>query len=507
MPNHLSRSTACDAVLEDAAQSKTMPAPPSHRLSDSSGTAARATLTMAFNDGAYITPEEERQWIETCTGEMVDHAKLYAIELPWSNPFSGARSHSSSPELPSRPIVKKYVGVYCSSYQSRVFPVISKALFTETLDLAYGPTDASGSDSAKSCVYAFLSVIYLFGLNGNLVEAHDCETYARAAQGFMARVVREMTLSGLQSVIMLIQHQYFLGDLQAAALSVSIASRLLFSLRAHTQSSPDSAYHKSVAEHHLRDLFWLCFSFDKDICLRIGQPPCINDTHYDLTLPANYAQLQESNMQRETRSSTDDTIPLFPFDLRLSMIKSNVYQALYSANAAKKSASEILSSIRSLDQELEQWRQSLHPDIRPTMTFHDETPVVALIHQAIDRCRGCPARDRVSSAMLVTNANQSTLSFLEVALPVLAGECFWVVIFYAVTAVLALFRAVLKDPLGSGLMKTLRGVPKLMKKVPIRTPTLGVIFHAHFLGNFTTELVRLAECAFAKADKDACGPP
>ncbi|RAH84877.1 hypothetical protein BO86DRAFT_396516 [Aspergillus japonicus CBS 114.51] len=480
---------------------------------------------MAFNDGAYITPEEERQWIETCTGEMVDHAKLYAIELPWSNPFSGARSHSSSPELPSRPIVKKYVGVYCSSYQSRVFPVISKALFTETLDLAYGPTDASGSDSAKSCVYAFLSVIYLFGLNGNLVEAHDCETYARAAQGFMARVVREMTLSGLQSVIMLIQHQYFLGDLQAAALSVSIASRLLFSLRAHTQSSPDSAYHKSVAEHHLRDLFWLCFSFDKDICLRIGQPPCINDTHCDLTLPANYAQLQESNMQRETRSSTDDTIPLFPFDLRLSMIKSNVYQALYSANAAKKSASEILSSIRSLDQELEQWRQSLHPDIRPTMTFHDETPVsrglntqaimlrltyyhcVALIHQAIDRCRGWPARDRVSSAMLVTNANQSTLSFLEVALPVLAGECFWVVIFYAVTAVLALFRAVLKDPLGSGLMKTLRGVPKLMKKVPIRTPTLGVIFHAHFLGNFTTELVRLAECAFAKADKDACGPP
>lgn len=224
---------------------------------------------------------------------------------------------------------------------------------------------------------------------------------------------------------------------------MSIASRLLFSLRAHTMSPCDSAYHKSVAEHHLRDLFWLCYSFDKDICLRIGQPPCINDTHCDLTLPIDYAQLQESNMQRETRSNTDDTLPLFPFDLRLSMIKSNVYQALYSTNAAKKPASEILSSIRSLDQELEQWRQSLHPDIRPTLSFHEETPVsrglntqaimlrlayyhcVALIHQSIDRCRGCQIRDLVSSDMLVTNVNQSTLSFLEIAMPVLAGECFW----------------------------------------------------------------------------------
>ncbi|RAK75057.1 fungal specific transcription factor domain-containing protein [Aspergillus fijiensis CBS 313.89] len=488
-------------------------------------TAARATLTMAFNDGVFMTPEEEQKWIGSCTGETVDHAKLYAIELPWSNPCSGAKSHSSSPELPSRPVVEKYVKVYCSSYQSRVFPVISKALFTETLDLAYGPTDVFGSDSARSCVYAFLSVIYLFGLNGNLVEAHDCETYARAAQDFMASLVCEMTLSGLQSIIMLIQHQYFLGDLQAAAVSVSIASRLLFSLRAHTMSPCDSAYHKSVAEHHLRDLFWLCYSFDKDICLRIGQPPCINDTHCDLTLPIDYAQLQESNMQRETRSNTDDTLPLFPFDLRLSMIKSNVYQALYSTNAAKKPASEILSSIRSLDQELEQWRQSLHPDIRPTLSFHEETPVsrglntqaimlrlayyhcVALIHQSIDRCRGCQIRDLVSSDMLVTNVNQSTLSFLEIAMPVLAGECFWVVIFYAVTAVLALFRAILKNPLGSSLMKTLRGVLKLMRKVPVRTPTLGVIFHGHFLNTFTTELVRLAECAIAKADQDSRDSP
>ncbi|RAL08596.1 transcription factor domain-containing protein [Aspergillus homomorphus CBS 101889] len=513
------RSVRSTRESEEVAESPPIFIHPAH-----SNTPARGTLAMAYLDGTYMTAEEERNWIEACTGETVDNAKLYAIELPWSNTAHGFRSHPPSSALPPRPTVEKYVDVYCSSFQSRVFPVISKTLFTETLDLAYGTEDAFGAESAKSCVYALLSVVFLFGLNDNLVEAHDCEAYALAAQNSMPSLIQEMTLSGLQSIIMLIQHQYFLGDLQAAAVSVSIASRLLFKLGAHVASPSDSHYHKSVPEHHLRDLFWLCYSFDKDICLRTGQPPCINDTHCDLTLPVDYAQMQDANLQRETVSNTDDTVPLFPFDLRLSMIKSDVYQALYSANTARKSAPDILSSIRSLDQELEQWRLSLHPDIRPPLSFNQETPVssglntqaimlrlayyhcVAIIHQAIERCRGGQPREIVSSTMLVNGANQSTLSFLETALPVLAGECFWVAIFYAVTAVLALFRNVLKNPLGPRLMTTLRGVPKLMQKFPIRTPTLSVIIHMQFLNNFTTELVRLGACAVSKARQDARGP-
>lgn len=175
-----------------------------------------------------------------------------------------------------------------------------------------------------------------------------------------------------------VQFQYILGDLQVAAVSVSIATRLLYALGAHALSDSLQSYDKSVPECHIRDLFWLCYSFHKDICLRTGQPPSIHDVCCDLTLPTDYAQLQDSNILRDTVLIDRHTLPLYPFDLRLSQIKPEAYQDLYSASLHRKSNPEILSSIRALDEALEQWRLSLHSEFRPTLWFSPETPVSAM---------------------------------------------------------------------------------------------------------------------------------
>jgi len=100
------------------------------------------------------------------------------------------------------------VEMYCSSLHIPVFPVISKSLFIITLDLAYGLPEAIGSASARSCVYAFLSVVTQFGFDDNMHGAMDCGSYASAAQSYMAQITQEMTLDGLQSLIMLVR--YFL---------------------------------------------------------------------------------------------------------------------------------------------------------------------------------------------------------------------------------------------------------------------------------------------------------
>jgi hypothetical protein len=84
-----------------------------------------------------------------------------------------------------------------------VFPIISKSLFTETLDLAYGPP-GHGADSAKACIYAFLSVVMIFGFANNLGDVLDCETYAIAAQSFTTSLTNEMTIDGLQTLIQLV---------------------------------------------------------------------------------------------------------------------------------------------------------------------------------------------------------------------------------------------------------------------------------------------------------------
>ena len=146
-----------------------------------------------------------RRWIESRTGENVDLEALCALELPWANTYR-FYTESSGPELPSRLVVEKYVEMYCSSLHIPVFPVISKSLFPRTLDLAYGTPQIIGSASARSCVYAFFSVVTQFGFDDNVHGATDCGSYASTAQSSMAQITQEMTLDGLQSLIMLVRY-------------------------------------------------------------------------------------------------------------------------------------------------------------------------------------------------------------------------------------------------------------------------------------------------------------
>lgn len=152
-----------------------------------------------FN-GIDLFSDAGRKWIESRTGEKVN---LETLELPWANTYR-LYTESSIPVLPNRLIVESYAEMYCSSLHIPVFPVISKSLFTRTLNLAYGPAHVAGSASAKSCIYAFLSVVTQFGFDDNMHGAMDCGSYASAAQSFMARITQEMTLDGLQSLIMLV---------------------------------------------------------------------------------------------------------------------------------------------------------------------------------------------------------------------------------------------------------------------------------------------------------------
>ncbi|KAE8152345.1 hypothetical protein BDV25DRAFT_128024 [Aspergillus avenaceus] len=402
------------------------------------------SLGFMYPNGMRHTAHEGLAWIELRTGETVN------AKVPPTRPSL------KMPNLPASPIVERYVTLHCSSYQSLVFPVIGKSLYTETLDLAYGPP-GHGAESAKSCIYAFLSV---------------ATTYAMAAESSTVSIINEMTIDGLQALIMLVWCYFRLN--------------------------------KSIPDCHLRDLFWLCYSFDQDICLRIGQPPCIPGVFCNLELSPDYALLQDTNLQQEqTLSITNDTLPLYPWDLRLSQLKADIYVTLYSTTACQKSNSETYGDIRTLDQALEQWRTSLHPTIRPTLQFLPWMPVgeslntqavmlrlayyhcVMVIHQASERRHEGPGL--CSSINLVVSASRSTLSFLQIASPVVEGECFCinvtssgVVIFYAITAILTLFRNILKNPLDSAttdFLEVLENAPNLTHENPTRTLTVGLMVH------------------------------
>lgn len=169
---------------------------------------ATANRNLAFFNGIHLLSDEDFEWIEHQIGERVNRAEFSALEFPQPNPRrlgDGAIDSISTPiELPHRNIVELYLMRYTSSFQSLVFPVISKSLFMRTLDLAYGLPEVFGYASAKACVYSLLSLVSLFGFNINEHGVLDLGSYVSEAQRLVPLVIQEMTADGLQSLIMLV---------------------------------------------------------------------------------------------------------------------------------------------------------------------------------------------------------------------------------------------------------------------------------------------------------------
>ena len=236
----------------------------------------------------------------------------------------------------------------------------------------------------------------------------------------------------------------------------SLATRFIFILGAHVSHQSPAfpallpATQDPRTQWHLRNIFWLCYTIDKDIALRTGQPPMFSDDNCDLTLPPGYIDKLYSSMEYHHHSQELPEYPIFPVDLRLSIIKSRAHSALYSLKALQKSDAELLREIRELDDELEKWRLSVPLEWRPTMSFSQETPdpnmsmhsvmlrlnyhlCMTIIHQASSRCKAWAkgqsgVMEGISSSLtLSVEASRSTLLYLEAAEHVLVDGVFWFV--------------------------------------------------------------------------------
>lgn len=177
--------------------------------------------------------------------------------------------------------------------------------------------------------------------------------------------------------------------MQAMGHFVAIADRMLYVLGGYRPS-----------DSHTRTLFWVCYILDKDLSLRTGRLPVICDYQCDLTLPPAY---------------NEHTIYLHameqPFwtDLRLSIIKSKIYNLLYSPRALSATDAELIRIIRDISEDLDKWRMSLPVSHRPAfgepsemvrqeirwMLMHlDFYHCVTMVHQASSRCAQWPESHR-----------------------------------------------------------------------------------------------------------------
>ncbi|GAB1208407.1 hypothetical protein APSETT445_007155 [Aspergillus pseudonomiae] len=501
----------------------------------------------------FLLPEGQ-EWVQSRTGQKIDVDKLSPTRPPWEKQRalnSGAMFNDLQTgqifDLPDRKVLELHLERYRLSLMQSIFPIVDHELFQETIDAVYqkpSPDSSYAESSLRGCIFAFLAFSSLIMNPCNEVTAPtpppvDGEKYFMKAHLLVPQILQGTpTLDGVQAITAMALFELITGSLQSANYFGTLAARMLFMLGAHT-SYPDEAEYpikttrgrRSRVQRQLRIIFWLCFTIEKDVCIRIGQPQMFTDENCDLTLPPGYVEQLYADMQvhhcvEELRTCEITRYPLFPVDLRLSIIKSRAYSALYSFKALKKTDAEILKDIRELDDELERWRMSIPLEWRPTLSFSHETPdpnvsmhsvmlrlnyhlCMTMIHQSSSRCKSWAKgqggmMDGVSSSLaLSVEASRSTLLYIEAAEHVLVDGIFWTLIFYPMSALLAIFCNILQnpsDPQATKDVRLLRTATGMMERLFSRQPfAVAEIVHIKLVADFVSELYRLATCAIEKA--------
>ncbi|KAI6359520.1 hypothetical protein MCOR25_007027 [Pyricularia grisea] len=270
---------------------------------------------------------------------------------------------------------------------------------------------------AKACIFAFMSLVSLIETDKDAgLPPIDGEAYAAAAHLMFPEFIPAASVVTVETVTMLTVFHTLTGQLQAAGMFHTAAVRVLFMLGGHTSYgsgfSPEddplalpnmNGIHISASpeqseqvdekprpetpdarlRRHMRNLYRMCYLFDKELELRTGLPPCMDNDYCDLAIlerswsidadglpldkPMPMGNTGFSKYSLTLREEIDFKAKLMPAQLRISMIKSRVSKLLYSVTSLRKSDAQLLRDIRELDEELDRWRSSLPPQHRPML--------------------------------------------------------------------------------------------------------------------------------------------
>ncbi|TLS29423.1 hypothetical protein PpBr36_02132 [Pyricularia pennisetigena] len=270
---------------------------------------------------------------------------------------------------------------------------------------------------AKACIFAFMALVSLIETDKDAgLPPIDGDAYAAATHLMFAEFIPAASVVTVETVTMLTTFHIMTGQLQAAGMFHTSAVRVLFMLGGHTAYgsgfSPEddplappnmNGIHISVStekgeqvdekpppetpdarlRRHMRNLYRISYLFDKELELRTGLPPCMDNDYCDLAilerswsidtegLPLDKPMpLGNTGFSKYTLTLGEEIAfkgKLDPAQLRISMIKSRVSKLLYSVTSLRKSDAQLLRDIRELDEELDRWRSSLPPQHRPML--------------------------------------------------------------------------------------------------------------------------------------------
>ncbi|OAA77786.1 Transcription factor [Akanthomyces lecanii RCEF 1005] len=480
-----------------------------------------------FSDGC-------EEWVQLRTGltPQFDFPSFQRCSLDELSPLAASRTR-----LPPRWACDAMINAFTKSDLILIFPIVDEVLIEETVNLVYA-TDGTPSlqhISAKACVLALLTLASLHFPEVKATKYVDIAAFAKASKLLIAECLEDTSLTTLQTYFLVMMYDMTAGRMQAAAMYNALACRAVFALRGHQRLFPNPKNRvlsiEEREDRHIRLLFWMCYYTDKDISLRTGHPPVIDDEFCDLTLPEGHEETRWCGRTRDPTSNVQD--PFYPGDMELTRVKSKVVCALYGNKAWEKSDAELLRTIRELDVELENWRSSIPREFAPQLSvrkdvslasdlsrsmtmFHLELHleyhhILMVIHGAsgLSAAANAPTGTILpgvqSSLELSVEASRSTIIYLTASANRIASEAFWAFIFYPMSALMTLFFSILRRPRGEDTLQDLDLIFKSLDIVRTMPIHVTVPFATEYLTRvdaFVKELHRLAKGAIERAARE-----
>ncbi|KAJ5682271.1 hypothetical protein N7462_005436 [Penicillium macrosclerotiorum] len=432
---------------------------------DKSITGASTSVISLFNPSSFETSLSSFRWhLAYCVpNSRVD--SIFDFDA-----FSHQLSYSVRPlyppettrliqiEWPSHLMIQQSIEYFSTNRLYAIFPMVDVDSLAVLLQSHSFDHDGRNFDVAsRACLVALTAFITRIRHHETAFAHANPNAYVQAVLSLIPELIRHHTnVRTLEALLILVPE-----------LLMSMAVRVLCNLGGYKTKADSQEFCEIQNPKHLRALFWLLYSLDKEMSLRKCQPPLINDADCDLDLPVNYVSVSSDHQFFEYQLSLNEL--LFPTDLRLALLKSKIYQQLYSYSSLNKPEATRIQLIRELDQELVELK-SQFPGVCqpegyvsggiPDFLLHDLSLRGINIHLEYYHCLakihgastiGITSVPKAvsppsSSMELCYEASRSTLIYLSRARHLIMPETFWIYAQFIMTAAIALYQRLTAKP-------------------------------------------------------------
>lgn len=273
-----------------------------------------------------------------------------------------------------------------------IFPLFHQPTFMHLVEKQYSPAPYEGVAWWASLNVALAIAHRLRVMSNMAAQEEDDNAWGYLKNALAVQSELTMRSADLLAVQALLGMALFLQgspNPQPAYFLVAAAIRTATSIGLHKRGAGFNF--NEIEDEQRRRVFWIAYMVDKDICLRSGRPPCLDDDDINVELPSeNPADGIGCIPLAPVSADSGRTVNMLRMSCEFAQIQSRVWKELYSVRAGQQSDGELLNTIGDLDAALEHWKDRIPIDIRPEHEINAaHTPLilhVVVMHFAYYNC-------------------------------------------------------------------------------------------------------------------------